>query len=70
MKTVYPPQTKFAGGIKIPAFKVAGPYLNLLVNLEFFNFLGKNHFMHFERPFKMHKIIYFFQKINMCAYPT
>ena len=31
VKTVYPPQTKFAGVIKIPVFRVTPPYLHLLV---------------------------------------
>ena len=36
VKTVYPLQTKFAGGIKIPVFSVTRPYLNLLVKPRFF----------------------------------
>ena len=45
---------------KIPVFRVTQPYLNLLVKPRFFSgFLKKYNFMHFERPFKMHKIIFF-----------
>ena len=52
VKTVYPPQTKFVGDIKIPVFRVTRPSLNLLVKPRFFpGFLGgkRGENMHFER---------------------
>ena len=51
VKTVYPPQTKFAGVIKIPVFRVTRPYLHLLVKpRSFYRFSGKKYnFMYFER---------------------
>ena len=46
-----------------PVFRVTRPYLNLLVKPSIFS--GKNLILCIlkgEMPFKMHKIIYFFQK--------
>ena len=47
---------------KIPVFRVIWPYLNLLVNLDFFRFSGKKIILCIlkgKMPFKIHKIIYF-----------
>ena len=45
-------------------FMITRPYLNLLVKTRFFRFSEKKkyNFMHFERHFEMHKIIFFFRK--------
>ena len=55
---------------KIPVFRVTQPYLNLLVNLEFFSgFLEKYNFMHFARHFclsKCIKLLFFPEKKNVC----
>ena len=54
------------GQIKIPVFRVTRPYLNLLMKPRIiFRFSGqKYNFMHFERLFKMPKIIFFQEKIR------
>ena len=46
---------------KISVFRVTGLILGMVgthILLSFSFFLKKNNFMHFERPFKMHKIIF------------
>ena len=52
---------------KIPVFRVTQPYLNLLVKPRIiFRFSGEKNIilciLKGEMPFKMHKIIFFFQK--------
>ena len=53
---------------KVPKFCVTQPYLNLLVKPRiFFRFSGKNIILCILKggmPFKMHKIIYFFQMLK------
>ena len=64
VKTVYPPQTKFAGGIKISVFQVTLGRVGTHIFSNYF-FLEKNIFLCILKgisPFKMYKIIYFFQK--------
>ena len=54
MKTVYPPQTKFAGGI-ISVFRVKGLLGRVGIHI-FFNYIFSRNFL------KMHKIIFVSRK--------
>ena len=60
--------------IKKPVFKVTRPYLNLSVKPRIVSgFLDKNIILCILKgamPFKMHKIIFFSRKKDMCAYHT
>ena len=60
---------------KIPVFRITGPYLNVLVKPRFFRvfFWGKKIILCIlkgKMPFKMHKIIIFFQKKNYVYLPN